>query len=265
MKLVEYGKHKISYPEKWEELTPKQLIKCLNILECNHFSHAQTEIMYYLSNWRFKTILVQLRRKAVSDDNAALELSALRQVFDFMKDRPSFKTWKFPTLKINGLTWLGPIDLFENLTIGEFGRAEDYFKAYMKDTDNQQMLCKFLACLYQPKKYWLIGKRQKFTEEFIAKNFASFKKIPLGTKKAILLNFAATRENLFSRFKNGFSKSEEKDELQKYGWTGTINLFCTRNNIVPKEFRERNILDVLILLDSLAIEAKQREKKKNDN
>lgn len=262
---VEYGKHSQLFPEKWEELSPKQLIKCLNILECNHFFQAQTEIMYYLSNIRFKTILVQLRRKAVNDDNAALELSALRQIFDFMKDKPSFKTWKFPTLKINGITWLGPIDLFENLSIGEFGRAEDYFKAYTKDTNNQQLLNKFMACLYQPKKYWLFGKRQKFTEESIAKNFASFKNVPLGTKKAIILNFAATRENLFSRFKNGFTKSEEKDELQKYGWTGTINLFCTRNNIVPKEFRARNILDVLILLDSLAIEAKQREKNKNEH
>jgi hypothetical protein len=264
MKTAEYGKHSINYPSTWEELSPKQLIKCLNILDSNPLFVAQVKILYLLSNFRFKTILVKLRRKSKTDHLAAVELSALRQIFDFVKTPPSFQVWKFPFIKVNGIKWIGPADAFNNLTIGEFGRAEDFYKHLQKEPNNTIYLNRFLACLYRPKKYIWFGKRKPFTEDCIMDNYQKFNNIPLGTKKAILLNFSATRENLFGRFKNAFSKSADVSEMQKYGWTGTINVFCTHHNIVPKEFRERNIIDVLVLLDSLAIEAKER-KKKDDN
>ena len=264
MKLVEYGKHQLNYPSKWEDLSSKQLIKCLNILEANTLIVAQVKILYYLSNWRFKTILVLLKPKAKTDYLAAVELSSFRQIIDFVQIPPSFQVWKFPYLKVNGIKWIGPSDAFNNLTIGEFGRAEDFYKHLQKEPNNTIYLNRFLACLYRPKKYILVGKRKPFTEDCIMDNYQKFNNVPLEMKKAILLNFSATRENLFGRFKNAFTKTSDVSEMQKYGWTGTINVFCTHHNIVPKEFRERNIIDVLVLLDSLAIEAKER-KKKDDN
>ena len=57
--------------------------------------------MFYLSNWRFKSIIIKLGKEAKTNDKAAYELSALRNILQFVNTAPSFQTWKFPFLKIN--------------------------------------------------------------------------------------------------------------------------------------------------------------------
>lgn len=263
MVTIEHGTNKFLVPSCWADLTAKQLVTCLNFIETLPLAQAQLECIYTFGNKRFKQIVQKIGKEAHGFNDAAIELNALRQIFDFVLKPPSFTGWKFPTINIYGIQYIGPEDLFGNLTVQEFGRAEDFYKHLLKHPNSADLLNKFMACLYRPKQFYIFGKRKPFTED-VLKNADVFSKISLAQKKAIMLNFSAVRENLFSRFKHGFTKNGDSSETNKYGWTGIINLFCTHHHISPAEFKTRSLTEVLILFDALAIEAKERKKKNDD-
>lgn len=262
---VEYGKQSQLFPEKWQELTPKQLVKCIGYIEAYNILEAQLLIMNELSNKRFKRILADIGKKALLEKGDDLfytiQLNALRQVCNFMLTAPSFSKWNFTYLKIGLVKYIGPTDMLANLTIGEFGRAEHYYKAYLK-TKNDNTLNKFMGCLFRPKKYLWFGKRRPYISEAEGDNFKKFASISLPVKRAILWNFSATRENVFSRFKDGFSKSGQSD-ADKYGWDGIILTIAAERHMLPHLISQRPLIEVLIEFDTIAIRNRERNQKSN--
>lgn len=260
---IEYGKYSQQFPEKWEELMPKQLVRCIGFIEAFPVLEAQLLIMHELCNRKFKRIITTIGKKALLEKGDDLfytiQLNALRQVCNFMLEAPSFSKWNFPFLKIGLIKYVGPTDMLGNLTFGEFGRCEHYYNQYIKK-QNIDALHKFMACLYRPKKYLWFGKRRPFTEDEI-NNYKVFTHISLPVKRAILLNFSATRENVFSRFKDGFSKGQQS-KADKYGWDGVILAIAAERHMLPNAISQRPLIEMLIEFDTLAIRNKEANEKK---
>lgn len=264
MILLEYGKHKQYFPEKWEELTPKQLVKCIGILEANTILEAQLLIINELCNRKFKAIFATIGQKATSEKeelNYAIQLNAFRKCCDFMLNVPSFDKWNFQKLRIGLVNYYGPTDVLANVTFGEFGRAEHYYNQYVK-TQNIDSLHKFLACLYRQKKYLWFGKRKSFADLEID-NYKKFALISLPVKRAIVLNFSATRESVFGRFKDGFSKGQQS-EADKYGWDGVILSLSAERHMLPEVIRQRPLIEMLVEFDTIAIRNREQNEKDND-
>lgn len=265
MILLEYDKHQQYFPEKWEELTPKQLVKCIGILEAYNLVEAQLLIMNELSNKKFKRILATIGQRAVLtneiSDFYAVQLNEFRKCCDFMLTPPSFDKWNFTKLRIGLVNYYGPTDVLANITFGEFGRAEHYYNQYVK-TQSIDSLHKFLACLFRPKKYIWFGKRKPYSELEID-NYKKFARISLPVKRAIVLNFSATRENVFGRFKDGFSKGQQS-EADKYGWDGVILSLSAERHMLPDVIRQRPLIEMLVEFDTIAIRNREQNEKNND-
>jgi len=254
---IEYGKYNQQFPDKWEELTPKQLVKCISFIEAYPVLEAQLLIINELSSKYFKKVLSHIGNMASSekDDFYKIQLNAWRTTCNFMLQPPSFDKWNFTHLKIGLIKYVGPTNMLGNLTFGEFGRAEYYYNHYVKN-QSIDSLHKFLACLYRPKKYLWFGKRRMFTEDEI-NNYKVFAHISLPVKRAILLNFSATRENVFSRFKDGFSKGQQSD-ADKYGWDGVIYSLAAERHMLPALISQRPLLEMLIEFDTIAIRNREQ-------
>lgn len=258
----EYGKKTQSFPEKWEELSPKQLVKCIGYIHSYPLYEAQLLIMNYLSNRHFKSILYKIGESAKLElDNLghnSIQLNAFRAACDWILKPPAYDKWNFPHLLINGIYYYGPTDTFSNLTIQEFGEAEFYFKKAATSDTNTIYLNKFMACIFRPKHFYLFGNRRHYSDDFVRNNHSLFNCIDLPTKRAILLNFSATRENVFGRFKEAFSKGTQSD-LEKYGWNGIILTVSVDRHMHPDVFKKRMMLEVLMEFEALAI--RNREQK----
>jgi hypothetical protein len=264
----EYGKYYQEFPEKWEELSPKQLVKCISYIHSYPVYEAQLLIMQYLSNRHFKSILYKIGEAAKKENDNfghnTIQLNAFRAACDWILKPPSFDKWNFPSLFINGVTYYGPTDTFSNLTIQEFGEAEYYFKKASEKTTNTINLNKFMACLFRPKKYFLFGERKTYTDDFVRNYHSTFNCVDLPTKRAILLNFSATRDSVFSRFKEAFSKGTKSD-LEKYGWNGIILTVSVDRHMHPDLFKKRMLLEVLVEFEALAIRNRENKPTKDND
>ena len=253
------------FPQGWEELTPKQLVNCIALIEAYPVMEAQLLIINELSTGYFKKVLSHIGNRASKekpeDDFYKLQLNSWRKTCNFMLQAPSFSKWNFTKLRIGLVNYIGPTDILANLSIGEFGRAEHYYNQYVK-TQNIDTLHKFMACLYRPKQNLWFGERRLFTDSSIDE-YKKFERISLPIKRAIILNFSATRENVFSRFKDGFSSGAQSD-ADKYGWDGVILSIAAERHMLPALIRSRPLIEMLVEFDTIAIRNREQNKKQDD-
>jgi hypothetical protein len=180
-------------PERWDELTPDQLV----LISRNYITPVdETEMLCGILGIKksFASRLDDFQRFCI-----ALEL-------DFMDD---FKPhYVFVIRKLNGLN--APRPRLEGMSFGQFMFVDTYYEVAITSEDPEH-LNKFIACLYLPE-----GK--PFKEQLIEDRADYIKLIFKPEEKtAISLNYRLVKEWICERYPLLFRKSSEVEQSHSKG------------------------------------------------
>lgn len=217
-------------PESWDELTPAQYLAAVRVLHSPaplvHLRLALLAIIAPMPAW-LTTVLTRTQLAtalawthfllpptapapappADTDTEAAPAAPApvgpRRQLLPVLR-----LPWRRDPLR---RAWHGPAGHLRNQTFGEFIFADTYFLRYHATRD-AAVLDKLVATLYRPAG-WRWGalaaregdRRQAFSEHRIERHAARLRHLPLPTKLAVLLWFAACRQQLQAEFADVFA------------------------------------------------------------
>jgi hypothetical protein len=246
MLTLQLAKKQLILPSSWVELSNRQLTFAVKMLSAFPLYEAQLRIVFYMMPFAWKRIF-----KNCSD----IERNAIRLEFDFLTQSPVFEKWLFPKIWIGFKPYLGPGDLFGNLNVRQFARANFYLNKYSQSED-EIYLNKFLACIF-------LGRRDSFSDKILQANYPKFARISKAKKQAIALNFTAVREFVLSQLPYAFTKSDEKSKADKYGWDGMILHIAAKRHQVPDALYNMKLSEFIIQLEVTAIINKESEP--NDN
>ncbi len=167
MTIIEINKKLWPFPEKWDELSPGQCIAVMQVLCCGYnTAQARLQFIRILSGcgwWHY--IRQSSRRGGMQKIEEQLYLC------DFLFAHPQRTINPLPVYDY----LIGPDDDFNNLLMGEFAYAQDYYEKYQENSQDMEALNSLCATLYRPAmrmetKYGAAGAfipddfRQPFTE-----------------------------------------------------------------------------------------------------
>lgn len=247
MLTIQLGKKQIILPSSWEELSNRQLTYAVKMLSSYPLFEAQLRIIFYLMPYFWKGVF-----KNCND----IERNALRLEFDFLTESPVFEKWLFSKIWIGFNIYHGPGDLFGNLNVRQFARANFYLNKYSQSED-EIFLNKFLACIF-------LRNGDVFSDKLLQEYYPKFSRLSKVKKQAIALNFTAVREFVLGQLENAFEKSEEKSKADKYGWDGMILHIAAQRHMVPDALYNMKLSEFIIQLEVTAI-INQESKPSNDN
>jgi len=157
-----------SHPEKWEELTPRQLIA----VACTYKGRISDNRFLYFMTGIKPVILKKLDH---------YQKYKLFELIGFISDLKPYSSFIIDHLEINGKSFYAPKPRLKGMTFGQFIFADSFFKNY-QETSNPEEMTSFLAALYLPS-------GEKFTEELIEQNAHVMKKVDAVTREVIFINY----------------------------------------------------------------------------
>lgn len=162
-----------SYPEKWEEVSARQLIAIARNIKGEidnlSFLHCMTGVN--------KRLLKKL---------SAFRLYKINELFNFIADRKEYNSFILNKITIEGLHFYPPHPKLKKMSFGQFIFAETHFGNW-QDKHEPAEAARFMAALYLPHDF-------KFTEDIIEENMHVFKKTDPVTFEAVTLNYLLIKQ-----------------------------------------------------------------------
>ncbi|WP_196890375.1 hypothetical protein [Aureivirga marina] len=205
----------LEFPEEISELTNDQfqfLCKCICQFISGELSFFDLKIHVLYKFLNIKRSTKKLSEEEYLNRNSnVLHLSDLVENFFNTthaegKERKQIKLDctenKIPFLKVGFQKYIGPKDLFLNITFGEFIEAQTHFQNYIK-TNSEEDLNLLAATLYRESKpktrknkieNYQGDKRIKFHVASVETRAKKFKKVPIHLKFGIFIYFASCLE-----------------------------------------------------------------------
>ena len=212
MKTIQFGKRYVNIPTQFTELSTTQLVRTVE-LQYAELTVTQFNVLQILNllqvdtrpwlKWFFfknEYLIPALDKitfgfftwtKTTFSEEDFYELCQLSVPFHsqdkFPLDNP------FPELRNGfGNLYIGPEQLFANLSFRQFRKAEEYFMRYFT-SNNTDDLNKFLAWLYLPKSKNITQYQSDAYTQIRAKQFST---LNINNGRTILHFYLATREKL---------------------------------------------------------------------
>lgn len=192
MNQINLNGRSFTAPASWEEMTPKQLLIWIKILDQNveQFDAFKLAVFFFykISNkwW--------LRLTEVQRYNLTLTLA-------FLWDKDKAVNWIIPSVRIWLRKYIGPDNRLSNITIKEYRSCEIYHTLYQR-TGSGNYLDMLIATLYRP-----IGKndsgndeREKLNDISIRKNASKMSRLSEPMRQAILFNYEACSVSIRSKY-----------------------------------------------------------------
>lgn len=284
MRILQINRLRIPFPQSWNELTQKQLLRIATFYaQTMDYNLMRQVIFCELSGLKI------LKRKEIehpvdSDhtgywfkyfDNtfriSAIDLGWMLQFVDFIfasYERNGFVTYyiksqiyeqKIPFILLNGVKYYGPHGLMANLPWIEWQTCMIHYKNYKAQAEISH-LDKLCASLYReqrkdisiedPKFYE--EPRQEFIDFAVDQRAERFKKMDMSYKIAILFYFEGCVALLETLYPEAFSSPDKKKED---GPPKDINIGLVLEDVIaalsdndPKLFdtyRQKNVHDIL--------------------
>lgn len=278
----------VEIPSSWDEMTPEQVRfifrthdKCVR----KHKSplHFNILVLYHLigirrtfrSIRRFSTQKVYAEK--VSENVFWLCHNCLAFLFEENEepDQPPRLAYRsvinsLPEVRSKlGPLLIGPADMLQNLTFGEFRRATAALTAFFKDK-NPSALDECIACLYRrrSRRYNRAGRKVKPIGHNFEKDVKLASRIPVWKKNLIMCWFASCLEYLQSgkiildteevNLKELFSGEEQPGP--KFNWTDLLVQLARENTIGNLDrVEEEPLMSVLSIMWT-----NHKEHKRND-
>ncbi|NQU85266.1 MAG: hypothetical protein HQ541_05850, partial [Mariniphaga sp.] len=156
-----------SHPEKWEEISPEQLI----VIACLYKNS--------ITLLKFLNKMTQIKTRVLKKLDE-YQLLKLTELVGFVSDFKPFNHFIIKKLDLEETLYSPKVKL-KGMSFGQFIFADTYFNNYRFD-NKQEDLNKFIACLYLPE-------NQTFDESLIDGRSELTANLPLGTKEAIAINY----------------------------------------------------------------------------
>lgn len=173
MTVIEINKRLYSIPEKWDELTPKQVQWVYGVLLSEPSDHAvYLRLLKVISGCSWWAIFREKKAR----------LMEYFYLCDFIFATQTLTRNPLPKYKRHH----GPADNFDNLRMNEFAYSQTFYEDY-RDNENREALDKLVATLWRP-----TGgdpddgdTRIMFKEAQMLRRVSMVKKWPLPLKEAI--------------------------------------------------------------------------------
>lgn len=200
-------------PNTWQELSAKQIWSIADIL----FTKPA-----YLSKY---ILLRSIYPKKILDSLTPEHLHYLSNDFEILFQNITLTKNHFKKYK----GFFGASDMLEKTTVNEYARADQHFRAFIKNQQPKD-LDMFTACFYRkPKKFLFLKKkspnydgdpRVKFNPNLLERNAKRIKKFPLKLKFATMIFFMGVKTQFMKFFPEIFPKNQPK-EGKKNSWADT--------------------------------------------
>lgn len=273
----------ILYPSSWNELTSEQLIDISDLFlqKKNEFQFRAESALRIIGvhsllykRWVYLKYMIAAHRKdkdktrieKLIDEQDGLNLSVYRisETIDFLFKENTLTKNLIPEFR----NMFGPSDLFGNVSLIEFSKADIRCKSY-ENTHEEKYLNELIAVLYRPAKYfWGIRKhftndddsRQPYGDKYI-KNESSIAKWPLTVRNAIYLWYKGCMGGLMERYPHVFKESDDSGETKGFGMAGLITALAGEKFGNPEKTAETMLHHILIYLEQEAVIAEKRKSK----
>jgi hypothetical protein len=230
MKVITLDKHKMKFPENWNELSLNQLLGLYTLLLPGTIkgskSLAKSVIIIKLIapnlfNFRFFFKFMELPKHMV--------VQVFFPLIEFLTESNTLTEFKLKSFRVGLTRYYAPADGLNNITIDEFRWADKMYIKY-KQTNDTDWLDGLVAILYRKKRKdynptlptYKGDIREDFNEFTISKNSEKVDKISLDKKHIILLAYEGSRNKQIEACEHLFSDTQ-KSSGKKSGY-GTLLL-----------------------------------------
>jgi len=221
MQLIKINKKFYQVPQSWNEVTARQLVKLMDVIDQDLPKEEATIIIFkiltgatWLNLWR----------------SGAETLEDKLHITDFIFSGAGLTKNVLPSFR--GM--YGPRDNFDNLVAAEFLAAESFYLATLQDSLQADVNINFLVgILYRPAKAGYNKTknqdgdiREPFNDNLISYNSKRISGWPAAIKKAVVFWYAGCRDQLIAEFPDIFLKGGSSGgDPGKYGlWDMLYNI-----------------------------------------
>lgn len=183
-----------THPEKWEEVTPRQLVAIVKNFRGETDNHAFLHTMTGIS----RRILKKL---------ALFHIYNLENLLSFVSDKRPYNTFILKNITLSGKSFFAPQPKLKKMSFGQFIFADTHFGNYNTNNEKSEA-SRFLAALYLPAK-------TGFSEDLIEQNAAVFDKINPVLLEAIIINYLLIKEWLVQIYPLVFDTDNDEKKLDK--------------------------------------------------
>jgi hypothetical protein len=218
-----------SFPETWNDLTGKQLVKVISVLYSNlDISVGRIKLLQIILGWngwkiisicglhRFKKLKPDYTPKILGRylDNTERLAAAAEQVTEFVFEENKLTKQLLP--KYKGL--FGPSSELANLRMGEFCYTEHFYLQW-KETKKMVFLNQLVATLYRPGKEEkdLGDQRVKFDPNATTAIVGRIDRWPLAVKLSIAEFYNGCRTEKIENNQEVFESQGEDDVVSLHG------------------------------------------------
>lgn len=217
-------KIKTSHPEKWDEMTPEQLIIGASVMEGT------------VTDDRVIQLMTGLKKRIVKRLTPYQKLRII-ELLVFLNDFTPYHEFIIPSIG----NLIKPKPRLKDETFGCFIFAETYFLQYEKTFDEDH-LCKFIASYYRD---------SDFSEDRINRNASLVKKAPDAVKQAIYINYILIRKYLAENYPYVFQQSDDTSQTKETAsWLDVYDAIVKDDIVHQDQYAKLPINNVLRYLNN---------------
>ena len=223
-RLLPSRKLNLNHPEKWEELTPEQLIIGASVLEG------------IVSDDKVIRVMTGLKRRVIKRLTPYQKLRII-ELLKFLNDFTPYHEFIIPALGHLKC----PKPRLKDETFGCFIFAETYFFKYELSYD-ESALDKFIACFYRDR---------EFDEKFLDENSLLVSKQKYIVRQAIYTNYKLIREYLVLNYPYVFSREEDQSSNKDQSkWLDVFDAIVKDDIVRQEDYARLPISTVLRYLNN---------------
>ncbi len=266
MNTIGLDKYHVQVASTWNELTKRNLLFFATIfpIEKSQVREIKIRLILNLLNVR-RNLRLQWKLFRCDDE----QIYALSELTNFLFEGNELTKWLIPSVRIGWKTYYGPSDNLINVSLIEFSKADTYYLKYLK-TKDEAWLNKMIAVLYRPKKVPYRPKaidfdgeiRQQYNGEHVAAREKKFTRLPIPTKKAILINYQGVRNNLEKCYPHVFRTRKKGKNL---GWAPIILELAGDKFGNEERTAHSRLHTILIYMELVAVQRIEQERKNKKN
>lgn len=286
MITISIGSKKFTAPSSWNELTKVQLFAfialvyakldtiftehtdkdgavSLGVKSWAEYNKARTALLFFLLGYKWYHFRTFFKLGPVVIDTLLKE----HKVTDFLFRKRDLTQNIIRSFRLGLTRYYGPVNEVDELSGDEFSFAHTYFVRW-KETQSEQYLNTFIACLYRPKRllnypafrWYKQDIRQDFQLDRVDHYTDKFARLPLRYKLGVALWFESVMATMPKKYPYVFTR-ENKKRAENGGWLPVL-IHMTKGKIADlMPVRKTN---VAVLFTALNIEGKEAERVKEE-
>ena len=211
-----------SHPDTWGELSPRQLIAAVQVMQETITDNALISIM-------LKIPVRLVKRLSLYQKFCIVDL------MNFLQTHNPYYEFILPHIG----QFHRPPPRLKDETFGAFIFAETYFAKYIQSEDPQYR-AKFIACYYRS---------EPFHEKDIAGRALVISRQGEARQEAIFVNYFLIREWFVEQYPAIFTPADDQTKTEKSSWIDVYDAIVGDNLVQQEEYANLEISTVLRYLD----------------